>query len=234
MQPKILIVEDELTLQETLTYNLTKEGYLVKAVGDGLTALKVAEDFQPDLILMDIMLPGVDGLEVTRLLRQKMNPIIIMVTAKDEEIDRVIGLEIGADYYLTKPFSMRELLAIIKAQLRRVRLIQDEMSDKEDQKPETLTFGNLTINLSRREVKLNEEVLNIKPKEYDLLVFLAKNKGKVLSRDLLLERVWGWDFSGGSRTVDVHVRWLRQKIEPDPTNPTRIVTIRGIGYRFEG
>jgi DNA-binding response OmpR family regulator len=234
MKPKVLIVEDEQSLQETLAYNLTKEGYTVETVGDGNKALEVARKMQPDLIVMDIMLPGLDGFEVTRILRQEMNVPILVLTARDDEIDRVLGLEIGADDYLTKPFSMRELIARVKAQLRRVRLIREEMETETIRTDDTMVMDNLVVNLTRREVHLNDKVMPIKPKEYELLLFLARHRGQVLSRELLLERVWGWDFSGGSRTVDVHIRWLREKIEDDPANPTRIVTVRGVGYRFEG
>jgi DNA-binding response OmpR family regulator len=163
-----------------------------------------------------------------------MNVPILMLTARDDEIDRVIGLEMGADDYLVKPFSMREFLARVKAQLRRVRLIKKEMDARAAQPKEKLEFGDLVLDLGRREVLLAEEPLSLKPKEYDLLLFLARHRGQVLTRDLILERVWGWDFSGGSRTVDVHVRWLREKIENDPAQPERIVTVRGAGYRFEG
>jgi DNA-binding response OmpR family regulator len=179
------------------------------------------------------MLPIMDGFEVCRILRQETNVPILMLTAKDEEIDRVIGLEMGADDYLTKPFSMREFLARVKALLRRVRLDQTEVGEAALNNM-ILKFGALEIDLNRREVRLEGKVLNLKPKEYELLVFLAKHKGQVLSRELVLERVWGWDFSGGSRTVDVHVRWLREKIEADPANPTHIITLRGSGYRFDG
>jgi DNA-binding response OmpR family regulator len=146
----------------------------------------------------------------------------------------VIGLEMGADDYLTKPFSMREFLARVKAQLRRVRLVREEMDTQSVAAKETLHFGNLTIDLTRREILLDEKPLSVKPKEFELLLFLARHRGQVLSRDLILERVWGWEFAGGSRTVDVHVRWLREKIELDPAQPVRIVTVRGAGYRFEG
>ncbi len=234
MQKKILIVEDEPALQETLSYNLKRDGYEVKVEGDGVLALEAAQEMQPDLILMDIMLPGLDGLEITRMLRQKTNTPIIMLTARDDEIDRVLGLEIGADDYLTKPFSMRELLARVKAQLRRDRLIREEVSAKKSPRKVALTFGNLSINLPRREAFLNGEILPLKPQEYDLLHYLMEHQGHALSRDQILKHVWGWDFNGGSRTVDVHIRWLREKIEPDPAKPSRIITVRGIGYRFEG
>jgi DNA-binding response OmpR family regulator len=163
-----------------------------------------------------------------------MNIPIIMLTARDDEIDRVLGLEIGADDYLTKPFSIRELLARVKAQLRRVRLIREEANAQGITPPKEYISGNLSINLSRREVYLDNQVLSLKPQEYDLLQYLMENQGRVLSRDRILEQVWGWEFSGGSRTVDVHIRWLREKIEPDPTLPSRIVTVRSVGYRFEG
>ncbi len=234
MSEKILIVEDEPSLQETLAYNLTRQGYLTEVAGDGQTAIKVAQETKPDLIVLDIMLPILDGFEVCRILRKEMNTPILMLTARDDEIDRVIGLEMGADDYLTKPFSMREFLARVKAQLRRVRMIREEIEGGVQPAEETLHFGNLTVDITRREVTLDDLPLALKPREFDLLLFLARHRGQVLTRDLILERVWGWAFSGGSRTVDVHVRWLREKIENDPTNPTRIVTVRGIGYRFEG
>jgi DNA-binding response OmpR family regulator len=235
MGEKVLVVEDEPTLLETLEYNLARQGYQVHTATDGLKALEVARQEQPDAIVLDIMLPGLDGLEVCRILRQEMNVPILMLTARAEELDRVLGLEMGADDYLTKPFSMRELLARVKALLRRVRLIREEVAAEDGAvSAEKLTFGDLTIDLARREVLLQGEALKLKPQEYELLVFLARNRGMVLSRDLILERVWGWDYDGGSRTVDVHMRWLREKIEPDPAHPVRIVTVRGAGYRFEG
>jgi DNA-binding response OmpR family regulator len=234
MAEKILVVEDEPTLQETLAYNLKRQGYTVELAGDGQAGIEAARRTQPDLIVLDIMLPILDGFEVCRILRQDMNMPILMLTARDDEIDRVIGLEMGADDYLTKPFSMREFLARVKAQLRRVRLTREEMDSQSEGAKEMLRFGNLTLDLTRREILLDEKPLMVKPKEYELLLFLARHPGQVLSRDLILERVWGWEFAGGSRTVDVHVRWLREKIEPDPAQPVRIVTVRGAGYRFEG
>ena len=235
MPESILIVEDEPALQDTLAYNLKKEGYIVEAVGDGRAALDSARKLKPDLIVLDIMLPEMDGFEVARILRKEMTSAILMLTARDDEIDRVVGLEVGADDYLTKPFSMRELVARVKAQLRRTRQLREELGKPTETPPhETLAFGDLSVNLTRREVTLKNEVLAMKPKEYELLLFFAEHKGQMLSREFILERVWGWDFIGDSRTVDVHVRWLRQKIESDAANPTRIVTVRGGGYRFEG
>jgi DNA-binding response OmpR family regulator len=234
----ILVVEDEPSLQETLVYNLKKQGYTVEASGDGRSAIEAARRLKPDLIVLDIMLPEMDGFEVTKILRREMIVPILMLTARDEEIDRVVGLEVGADDYLTKPFSMRELLARVKAQLRRSQLVRDEQAKVEVSAPaspqETLVFGNLVINQSRREVLLDGQVLALKPQEYDLLQFFAQHKRQMLSREFILERVWGWDYIGDSRTVDVHVRWLRQKIEAAPGMPVRIVTVRGGGYRFEG
>lgn len=236
MAEKVLVVEDEPTLLETLAYNLERQGYEVLTAADGPTALKVAREGHPDLILLDIMLPGLDGLEVCRILRQETNVPILMLTARADEIDKVVGLELGADDYLTKPFHMRELLARVKALLRRVRLVREEVASQEAQgsEGEALTFGDLVIFPSRREVRRGGELLHLRPREYDLLLFLAQNRGRVLSRDHILERVWGWDYGGGTRTVDVHIRWLREKVEPDPDHPTRIVTVRGVGYRFEG
>jgi len=235
MPEKILVVEDELSLRETLSYNLKKEGYAVETAGDGRAALEAARRFKPDLLVLDVMLPELDGFEVARTLRKEMTSAILMLTARDDEIDRVVGLEVGADDYLTKPFSMRELLARVKAQLRRTRLIREEVGKTGEATPhERLIFGSLVIDQTRREVLLGESPLQLKPKEYELLLFLAQHRGQMLSREFILERVWGWDFVGDSRTVDVHVRWLRQKIEVNASRPERIVTVRGGGYRFEG
>lgn len=238
MAEKILVVEDEPSLQETLVYSLKKQGYLVEAVGDGLLAVEEARKIVPDLIILDIMLPGMDGLDVCKIVRREMNIPILMLTARDDEIDRVVGLEVGADDYLTKPFSMRELIARVKAQLRRTQIIRDELEKIKpveiEETHKIMTFGNLSIDLTRREVTLDGQALPIKPQEYDMLVFFAEHKGQMLSREFILERVWGWEYIGDSRTVDVHVRWLRQRIEKDASNPQRIVTVRGGGYRFEG
>ena len=240
MTQKILIVEDEVSLLESLAYTLTRQSYKVLEAADGYQALSVARQEKPDLLILDVMLPGIDGFEVCRILRQEMSQPILMLTARDDEVDKVVGLEMGADDYLTKPFSMRELLARVKALLRRDRLIREEIAANNEEATavpagqKALNFDDLKIDLVRREVSLKADVVRLKPKEYDLLVFLARNQGIALSRDLILERVWGWEYDGGSRTVDVHVRWLREKIEPDPAKATRIITVRGIGYRFEG
>ncbi len=235
MNKKILVVEDDPTLMETLEYNLSRQGYTVLTTTDGRSALETARTADPALVVLDVMLPGMDGFEVCRILRRETAVPILMLTARADEVDKVVGLEMGADDYLTKPFSMREFLARVKALLRRVRLDREELA-AESHVPsnEQLVFDNLTIDLTRREVLYEGQPLQMKPKEYELLVFLARNRGMALSRDLILERVWGWESDVGSRTVDVHIRWLREKIERDAAHPTRIVTVRGIGYRFEG
>ena len=239
MAYRVLLVEDEATLREAVAYNLQRQGYEVLTADNGYAALATARREQPDLLLLDVMLPGIDGFEVCRQLRRETSLPILMLTARSDEVDRVVGLEMGADDYLTKPFSMRELMARVKALLRRVELIREELAAERgdaaaEPRAETLTFDDLEIDLSRREVRVGGVATRLKPKEFDLLLFLARNAGVALSRDLILERVWGWTFDGNSRTVDVHVRWLREKIEIDPAAPTRIVTVRGIGYRFDG
>jgi len=231
----ILVVEDETSLRETLAYNLVRQEYTVEAVADGNAAVEAARRLRPDLIVLDLMLPGLDGFEVCRILRQEMNMPILILTARDDEFDRVLGLEIGADDYMTKPFSMREFLSRVKAHLRRERLIRQEVESTAETNPkEQLHFGNLLIDLNRREVLFEGQPLALKPKEYELLLFMAQHRGQALSREFLLEHVWGWEFVGGTRTVDVHIHWLREKIEINPSNPQRIITVRGSGYRFEG
>ena len=236
MPEKVLVVEDEPALLETLAYNLRRQGYEVHTAADGPAALDLAQRVHPDLLILDVMLPGLDGFEVCRILRREMSMPILMLTARADEIDRVVGLELGADDYLTKPFHMRELLARVKALLRRVHMAREEAATQRRQEPEgqVLTFGDLTLDLARREVRRGGELLNLSPREHALLLFLAQHQGRVLSRERILEEVWGWDYAGETRTVDVHIRWLREKIEPDPAHPTRIITVRGMGYRFEG
>lgn len=246
MADTVLVVEDETTLLETLAYNLKRQGYDVLTASGGTQALELARKGQPDVIVLDVMLPGLDGFEVCRALRREMNVPILMLTARDEEVDKIVGLEVGADDYMTKPFSMREFLARVKALLRRVRLIREDLATESAaaevagpleatvEVEETMTFGNLEIDQARREVRVDGEPRRLKPKEYELLVFLARNRGIALSRDLILDRVWGWEHDGSSRTVDVHIRWLREKIEQEPSKAQRIITVRGIGYRFDG
>jgi DNA-binding response OmpR family regulator len=238
MSGRVLIVEDEINLQETLAYNLNRQGYEVETTGDGNDAVMIALSRPPDLILLDIMLPGIDGFEVCRLIRQELTIPIIFLTARDDEIDRVVGLEIGGDDYISKPFSMRELMARIKARLRTSHLIREHSgwqmsSETANDDDEIRTFGNIQINRKRREISLDEIPLALTPKEYDLLLFFLQNQGRTISREDILKEVWGDNFDGDIRTVDVHVRWIREKIEEDPSNPVRIVTVRSVGYRFE-
>jgi DNA-binding response OmpR family regulator len=227
---KILVVEDEVNLLELIRYNLAKEGYQVLTAKDGLVAVELARRESPDVVILDIMLPGLDGFEVCRLLRKDMKMPIMMLTAKVDEVDKIVGLELGADDYITKPFSMREVLARIRSTLRRSEMVQPLPAKTEN----LLQSGDLVIDLGRHEARLGEKVLPLKPKEFDLLAFLMQNKGQVFSRDHLLEKVWGYDFAGDTRTVDVHIRWLRQHIETDPASPHRLVTVPRVGYRFEG
>jgi DNA-binding response OmpR family regulator len=221
----VLVVDDEPTLVATLKYNLEREGYRVLAAGDGDKAINLARAERPDLLILDLMLPSVDGLEVCRILRREMSLPILMLTARVGEVDKVVGLEIGADDYVTKPFSTRELLARVRALLRRTSVLADE---------ELLVSGDLRIDMKRREASLADQPVELKPKEMELLIYFMRNKGRAFTREQLLREVWGYDFYGDSRTVDVHVSWLRQKIEDVPGKPVRILTVRGVGYRFEG
>ena len=230
----ILIVEDDKTLLDVLKYNLLKEGYSVVIAVDGVQALEVARAEKPDLIVLDIMLPKLDGFEVCRILRREITVPILMLTAKTEEIDKVVGLELGADDYLTKPFSLRELLARIRAMLRRVEMMRREALSKQEAVPQAIKVGNLEINFTRNQVSSGGSILALSPKEFELFAFLVRNRGQVFTRDHLLERVWGYDYAGDTRTVDVHIRWLRQKIEDDPSHPVHLLAVRGVGYKFEG
>ena len=225
MAEKILLVDDEPTLLETLALNLRTSGYEVVTASDGATALEMANAESPDLIVLDLMMPELDGLTVCRSLRQVSETPILVLTARTGELDKIIGLESGADDYMTKPFSLGELQARLRALLRRAgpHRLGDEMRS-----------GDLVLNLVSRRAYLAGKELVLSPKEFSLLAELMRHQDAVLSRDLLLTRVWGYDFFGDSRTVDVHVRWLREKIEENPSQPARITTVRGIGYRFEG
>jgi DNA-binding response OmpR family regulator len=222
----ILLVEDDDTLRKTLAYNLAQDDYKVIQSGDGAEALTLAREHTPDLIVLDVMLPTLDGLSVCRIVRNESDVPIMMLTARGSEVDRIVGLENGADDYITKPFSLGEFLARVRAIMRRVPSARATTNKLES--------GDLAMDLIARRVTRNGEELRMTHKEFDLLATLMRNQGAVLSRDLLLERVWGYDYSGQTKTVDVHVRWLREKIEDDASNPLRIVTVRGVGYRFEG
>lgn len=227
---RVLLVEDDANLLAALRYNFAQEGYEVLSATDGQRGLALARAETPDVIILDLMLPSMGGLDVCRALRRDGDVVpILMLTARDAEIDRVVGLEIGADDYIVKPFSVRELIARVAATLRRVEMLKVGPAGNGN---EQLTFGDLSIDLAGREVTIAGAGVRLRPKEFDLLAFLAGGAGRAFSRDQLLEHVWGYDYSGDSRTVDVHVRWLRQKIEEDPPNPRRIVTVRGVGYRF--
>ena len=229
MSGTVLVVEDDATLAAALRYNLQRAGYTCLVAADGARAIELARRDRPALVLLDVMLPGIDGIELCRRIRTESTVPIIMLTARVEEIDRVVGLEVGADDYVTKPFSMRELLARVRAAVRRAGMRPD--ADGEGMRP--VTFGSVRLDPARREVTRNGELLALKPKEYDLLAFFVRNPGRVFSREQLLEQVWGYDFAGSSRTVDVHVRWLREKIEQDPSHPRILRTSRGAGYLFD-
>jgi len=239
---KVLVVDDEPVLVETIAYNLEQAGYEVMTAADGASALEVARRERPDLVILDIMLPEMDGLEVCRLLRRENSTAttpIMMLTAKGEEIDKVVGLEVGADDYVTKPFGRRELLARVKALLRRA-----EYAPHNEERPAQVTtegpaqsnrelvVGPLRIDLAGRRVVCRGQELELQPKQFELLTYLVRNRGTVLTRDQILHNVWGYDYTGDTRTVDVHVRWLREKLEEDPANPRLIQTMRGVGYVF--
>jgi DNA-binding response OmpR family regulator len=225
---RILLVDDEPLITDSLSYSLKREGLEVKAVGDGEQALKEMGEFEPDLVVLDIMLPGMNGLEVCRRIRANSSTPVIMLTARGEELDRILGLEVGADDYLAKPFSFRELLARIRSILRRVEL------DRQTSQFQPMNIGNLTLDpIARRAFRGGQE-LQLSAREFDLLSILMRNAGRALSREELLAQVWGEDWIGDPRTLDVHVRWLRLKIEEDPAMPVYIQTVRGHGYRFAG
>ena len=233
---KILIVDDDKNLLEVIKYNLEKDGCSVVLAENGTQAVEIAHREKPDLIILDVMLPGIDGFEVCRILRKEMSVPILMLSAKTDEIDKVVGLELGADDYITKPFSVRELMARVRAALRRRESNeQHTLSNKLKE-----TNGNLIIkghglevDTVRHQVSLKGSVLNLTPKEFELLAFLMRYKGQVFNREQLMEKVWGYTFEGSKRTVDVHIRWLRQKIEDNPDTPKILITVIGFGYKFE-
>jgi two-component system alkaline phosphatase synthesis response regulator PhoP len=233
-QRTILVVEDDAPLRDTLAYNLRAEGYQVLTASDGVTALEIASQKPVSLVLLDLMLPRLDGLEVCRQLRSKPETAdiaILMLTARVEETDLVVGLELGADDYVTKPYAWNELRARIRALLRRGG--HKGAVDTADGVRQ-LAAGDLTVDLDRREVLRRGEEITLPARLFDLLVYFMRNRGNVLTRDQLLEKVWGYDYEGDTRTIDVHIRWLRERIEDDPANPQLIQTVRGVGYRFKG
>jgi DNA-binding response OmpR family regulator len=237
---RILVVDDEAILVETIAYNLEQAGYQVTTAADGTSALQATQRETPDLVILDLMLPGMDGIEVCRQLRRERNTAttpIVMLTAKGDEIDKVVGLEVGADDYITKPFGRRELLARVRALLRRAdyapvnREQPTQDTSNEAARPNReLVAGPLRIDLAGRRVYCRGQEVELQAKQFELLTYLVRNRGTVLTRDQLLHNVWGYDYIGDTRTVDVHVRWLREKLEEDPANPHLIQTVRGVGY----
>lgn len=237
--PCVLVVDDEPIIRDTVSLNLRREGIHVLLAETGPDALTVMTSSRPDVVVLDIMLPGMDGLEVCRRIREMSTVPILLLSARGEEIDRVLGLELGADDYLTKPFAMRELVARVRAMLRRVRMAQESDSSVAAPEPVTssgvasrIVAGDLIVDPASRQATLDGQPMTLKPKEFDLLAYFARHPGTVMTRDALLREVWGYDYQMDTRTVDVHIRWLRQKLEDDPASPTRILTVRGHGYRF--
>ena len=231
----ILIVDDEKTIVDMLVYNLQKEGYNTLEAGDGEQAVNIALEQKPDLVLLDIMLPKMDGLTVCKRIRQSLSIPILMLSAKDEEIDKILGLELGADDYITKPFSVRELMARVKANLRKAEITAKAMENPaENKESETisniLTVGELSIDLSKFEVKVRGEIIDLTLREFEVIKYLASQPGQVVTRETLLEKVWGYEYYGDIRTVDVTVRRIREKIEKDTSNPKILITKRGVGY----
>ena len=223
----VLIVEDEANLVTTLKFNLEREGYRVHTAADGEAGLALARTLRPDLILLDVMLPHLSGTELLRRLRHESDVPVLLLTARTAEIDRVQGLDLGADDYITKPFGVAELLARVRAHLRRQARPDGPAA------PATIAFGDCTLDTARRQLRRGEQAVSLRPKEYDFLAYLAQHPGQTFTRDQLLNDVWNIHFAGSTRTVDVHVRWLRQKIEPSPGAPRHLLTVRGAGYRFE-
>jgi DNA-binding response OmpR family regulator len=224
---RILIVDDESAILQTLRFNLERSGYLVSTAGDGRTAVALAATEQPDLIVMDIMLPLLDGIEACKEIRKSSGVPIIMLTAKDQEIDKVLALELGADDYVTKPFSLHEFLARVRARLRR----RDGAGD--GSRSEAIEAGGIVLDPSRQSLTVRGQEVAVAPKEFSLLQVLMENRGRVVTRQALLDKVWGYDFEGEHQTISVHVRWLREKIEVDPNNPRHIITVRSRGYMFK-
>jgi len=233
---KILVVDDDKNLLEVIKYNLANDGYSVLSAETGTQAVEVARQEKPDLIILDVMLPGIDGFEVCRILRKEMSVPILILSAKTDEIDKVVGLELGADDYITKPFSVRELMARVRATMRRGQINEQKNTPKTQDEVKTrviLKGHELELDTVRHNVSLKGAPLALTPKEFELLAFLMRYKGQVFSRAQLMEKVWGYTFDGSKRTVDVHIRWLRQKIEENAEKPKILVTIIGFGYKFE-
>ncbi|CAN5571796.1 two-component sensory transduction protein RegX [soil metagenome] len=226
--PTVLVVEDEISFVEALTIGLKREGFRVAVANDGFTAMTMFDDVRPDVVLLDVMLPGVSGIDVCRQLRKRSQVPIIMVTAKSGEIDTVVGLEVGADDYVTKPYRMRELIARMRAVMRRTVVENDD-----EVSPGAVVVGDVVLDPDEHILRLNGETVTVPLKEFELLHVLLANAGRVLTRETLIDRVWGSDYVGDTKTLDVHVKRLRAKLEDDPSHPTRITTIRGLGYKYE-
>ena len=227
--PKVLVVEDEKSFVEALKVGLDREGFDVKVAEDGLMALELFRTFKPDLILLDVMLPKISGLDVCKEIRTESKVPIIMVTAKGEEIDTVVGLEVGADDYVTKPYRLREVVARMRSLLRRSNWSDETEAVSEGR---VITVSDIRIDIDKYEVKVRNEIVDFPLKEFELLLLLLENAGRVLTRDVLIDRVWGFDYVGDTKTLDVHIKRLRSKVEKDPSKPMSIITVRGVGYKF--
>jgi len=233
-EASVLVVEDEPSFAEALTLGLGREGFAVTVSSDGADALRRFEEIDPDIVLLDVMLPTISGIDVCRQIRTTSNVPIIMVSAKGEELDMVVGLEVGADDYVMKPYRLRELVARMRAVMRRTSEAESAASTESViESSEPIIVGDVTVDVDRHEVHVGGDEISLPLKEFDLLSLLMRNAGRVLSRDILIERVWGVDYYGDTKTLDVHIKRLRSKIEVDPKNPTRIVTIRGLGYKYD-
>ena len=227
---RVLVVEDDAAILETVAYNLGREGYDVVTAADGVSGLQLSRETEPDLIVLDLMLPRMSGLDVCRVVREERPVPILVLTARSAEGDKIAGLDLGADDYVTKPFSMQELIARVSAMLRRDRISREAAGAVNGG---ALRGGGIELRPEAREVRRNGEVVRLRPKEFDLLECLMRHPRQVLTRDRILEQVWGYEFGGGTRTVDVHMRWLRQKLEAAPSKPQHLVTVRTVGYKFE-
>ncbi|MDA0365276.1 MAG: response regulator transcription factor [Chloroflexi bacterium] len=229
--PLVLLVEDDLSIADAVSYNLEADGYEVLRAADGISALELARSEHPDLVVLDVMLPRMSGLDVCRILRNEQTVPILMLTARTGEADKIQGLDLGADDYVTKPFSMRELRARVASLLRRDRLSRDAGSEQRDGAT-VLSGANITLDATRHEVERDGQPVSLRPREFELLEFLMRHPGQALTRELILSGVWGFSYAGETRTVDVHIRWLREKLESDPAHPQHIQTVRGVGYKF--